>query len=310
MKNKIKKTIAAGTIAVFLAIPGVAVTNDIMLISHPTHWAQNVVIELSENSQFRNLLNNKNLNSTITLEDFQKAVKILIDEKYEGNADSTTREAVTGELVRIWSQKTGTNLNEVPILKKLFYSDFSDIASKYNQAVNVAYMKNIAKGRGEGIFAPKANVTYGELASFIKKTIESINMENGIVSGKFETRGNYSIKDEKVIFDFELFSHYTQKQNLLFGSGQQFEVTVENEKGNEVYRFSDGKAFTMALVMKSIEPGESIKWQDSWDMTDKEGKKLTNGKYKATLRILVIHEEGEKPIPEEQLTKEIEFSII
>jgi hypothetical protein len=89
MKNNIKKIIAAGTVSALLATSAFA-AKDIMLISHPAHWAQNVVIELSENSEFRNLLNNKNLNSTITLEDFQKAVKILIDEKYESNADSIT----------------------------------------------------------------------------------------------------------------------------------------------------------------------------------------------------------------------------
>ena len=52
-----------------------------------------------------------------------------------------------------------------------------------------------------------------------------------------------------------------------------------------------------------------ILWQGVWDMTDKEGNKVSEGKYKATIKILVIHEEGEKPIPEEQLTKEIEFTI-
>ena len=61
--------------------------------------------------------------------------------------------------------------------------------------------------------------------------------------------------------------------------------------------------------MKSIEPGESLVWQDVWDMTDKEGNKAAEGNYKATIKILVIHEEGEKPIPEEQLTKVIEFTI-
>ncbi len=41
-----------------------------------------------------------------------------------------------------------------------------------------------------------------------------------------------------------------------------------------MYRYSDVKFFTMALVYKDINPGESLKWQDEWDMTDKEGQKL------------------------------------
>lgn len=309
MRNKIRKTIATGVIAGVLAVPGFAATNDIMLISYQEHWAQNVVKELEEMYKLEEIFENKNLDSIIKVEDFQKAVKTAIDENYEGSIESVSREAIVSELVNIWAEKTETDLDSVPVFKMIFYSDFADVSPEYVQGINVAYMKNIAKGRGEGIFAPKANVTYGELAALIKKTNDSINIESGIAAGKFETRGNYEIKDGKMIFDFEFFSHYTQNQSLLFGSGQQFEVTVQDEKENEIYRFSDGKAFTLALIMKDIGPGESLKWQDVWDMTNKEGNKVSEGNYKATIKILVMNEEGEKPIPEEQLTKIIEFTI-
>jgi len=50
--------------------------------------------------------------------------------------------------------------------------------------------------------------------------------------------------------------------------------------------------------MKTINPGESIKWQDEWDMKDKDGNKLTSGKYKAKIEIMVVQEEEK-----ERLTK-------
>jgi len=92
-------------------------------------------------------------------------------------------------------------------------------------------------------------------------------------------------------------------------TGQQFELTITDEKGNEVYRYSDGKFFTLALIMKTINPGESIKWQDEWDMKDKDGNKLTSGKYKAKIEIMVVQEEEKEKIDESELTTEIEFEL-
>lgn len=133
-------------------------------------------------------------------------------------------------------------------------------------------------------------------------------VENSIVKGNFETRAGYEIKDNKVVFDFELMSHYTKAKTLTFGSGQQFEVTITDEKGEEVYKYSDGKFFTMALVYKNIGPGEAIKWQTEWDITNKEGEKLTSGKYKAKIDILA-NSETEK-IQEKELTTIIDFSFV
>ena len=79
-------------------------------------------------------------------------------------------------------------------------------------------------------------------------------------------------------------SHYTYPIDLMFSSGQQFEVTITDEAGTEVYRFSEGRGFTMALVYKTINPGEAFKWQDEWDMTNKDGEKLHQVTTRQTLR--------------------------
>ncbi len=43
---------------------------------------------------------------------------------------------------------------------------------------------------------------------------------------------------------------------LTFPSGQRFDLTLRNEKGEIVYRWSDGKAFTLALGSLEVGPGE------------------------------------------------------
>ena len=278
------------------------------------HWSQTFIDQLSKNHNVQEIFNEKDLNSAVKTEDFQNIVKLVLDAGYNGKPDSMTREAIVGELMKLWSQKTGLELDKIPTIKMVIYTDMEKINSSYYQAVTAAYMKNIAKGRGNGIFDPKTTVTYGELAALILNTSESIRTETKtnvqpIVKGRFETKGNYSIKDGKVIFDFELMSHYTEPKNLLFGSGQQYEIVVTDENDKEVYRFSDGKFFTLALVSKTINPGESVKWQEAWDMTDKDGKKLSSGKFKAEIMVMALPETPDETIEESNLTTVIEFDL-
>ena len=321
MKNKLLRNTIL-TVAVSSAIAAPAFAQNIKPISADevvpinytfTHWAESYVEQLKVKFAVEGIYKDKNLNDYITAEDFNNIVKLTIDDEYESMPESITREAIVYELTKIWAEKAGKDLDKLPIIKMLIYSDTGDIDIEYLNGIYVAYMRDIAKGREGGIFDPKSNVTYGELAVMINNTINAIEKESSseippILEGRFETRANYEIKDEKVIFDFELISHHTEAQKLMFGSGQQFELTITNEDGEEVYKFSDGKFFTMALVYKTLIPGESLKWQDEWNMTDKDGEKLTSGNYKAEIKILVITEEDEE-IPAEQFKTVIDFTV-
>jgi len=196
----------------------------------------------------------------------------------------------------------------------LIYTDISEITPEYIHNIYIAYMHNIAKGKGAGIFDPKNRVTYGELAALITNTIKAIEKElvadgNVIEKGKFETKAIYEIKDDKVIFNFQLINGFNEPKELLFGSGQQFEITITDESGEEVYRYSDGKFFTLALIYKTINPGESLSWQDEWDMTNKEGERLHSGKYTATIKILAMPAEENGVIEVEQLTTVLELNL-
>lgn len=324
MKNKIlRNMIITVAVSSVIAVPTFAQNinstvstqdNKIVPINYVfKHWAETYIDQLSVNYDVEEIFTDKNLNDYITVEDFEKAVKLTIYEEYENSNELVTREVIVYELTKIWAEKSGKDLDKIPIIKMLIYSDTNKIDIKYQNGVYIAYMYDIAKGRGERIFDPKTNVTYGELSVLINNTINAIEKElapepQPIVEGRYETKGSYEINDDKVVFDFELMSHYTEVQELMFGSGQQFEIIIRNDEGEEVYRFSDGKFFTMALIYKTLNPGESLKWQDEWDMTNKDGEKLTTGNYKAEIKILAITDEEEK-IEEEQLTTVINFTL-
>lgn len=278
------------------------------------HWAEVYVEILSENHGVENLFRNKDLNQPITVENFQELVRLVLAEDYNGRPAAVSREALVHELVTIWADITGQDLYRIPVIKMLIYEDTAEIEPEYYHSIVIAYMQGIARGKERGKFRPADELSYGELATMIYNTDLAIKRELKLKeqkasAGRFETRASYELKDGKVIFDFELVNNFPVAKELQFGSGQQFEVVITDERGEEVYRFSDGKFFTMALIYKTIQPGETLKWQDSWDLTNKEGKKLTTGEYQAEIIILANPVDGGEELDRSQLRTVIKFNL-
>jgi hypothetical protein len=67
---------------------------------------------------------------------------------------------------------------------------------------------------------------------------------------------------------------------LAFSSGQRYDLELKNARGDVVYRWSDERAFTMALGEEMIGPGER-NYVVTVRLADKEGKPLAQGKYTA-----------------------------
>lgn len=278
------------------------------------HWAEVYVEILSENHGVENLFRNKDLNQPITVENFQELVRLVLAEDYNGRPAAVSREALVHELVTIWADITGQDLYRIPVIKMLIYEDTAEIEPEYYHSIVIAYMQGIARGKERGKFRPADELSYGELATMIYNTDLAIKRELKLKeqkasAGRFETRASYELKDGKVIFDFELVNNFPVAKELQFGSGQQFEVVITDERGEEVYRFSDGKFFTMALIYKTIQSGETLKWQDSWDLTNKEGEKVTAGEYQVEIIILANPVDGGEELDRSQLRTVIKFNL-
>lgn len=130
-----------------------------------------------------------------------------------------------------------------------------------------------------------------------------------LARSQLSTSADCQITADKVTFNLALTNHAPEVIELPFGSGQQFELVIRDEKGEEVYRYSDGKFFTMALVYRRINPGEALHWQDQWDLRDKAGNVVSPGRYRAEIEIMAISEEGGVQIDARQLQTTIEFTI-
>ena len=67
---------------------------------------------------------------------------------------------------------------------------------------------------------------------------------------------------------------------LTFPSGQTFDLVIKNEKGDVLYRWSDGKAFTLAIRTETFGPGEK-NYVVEVRLADKDGKPFPQGRYVA-----------------------------
>lgn len=114
--------------------------------------------------------------------------------------------------------------------------------------------------------------------------IESINYDDDVTGIK----AIFNIEEvgDRMRFELSLTNEGDEKAFIQFPSGQQFEITVINQDNQEVYRYSDGKMFTMALVMREIAPKETLVWADEWE-------EATAGEYTVIGELQIMSINGE-----------------
>ncbi|GAE93606.1 intracellular proteinase inhibitor [Gracilibacillus boraciitolerans JCM 21714] len=96
-------------------------------------------------------------------------------------------------------------------------------------------------------------------------------------------------RDNSIDFTFSLNNKNKQAIDMLFSSGQQYEIELyQNE--SLIYKFSEGKMFTEALVEESLAVGETKKWSETWEVTET----IDPGKYQATMTLLPVEINGQK----------------
>lgn len=284
--------------------------------ANTNHWAKPYAEKLIElYPEAADIINSIQLDKTITSEDFKSFIDFVSPSDEVLQIDNVTREVVINELVKYWSKITGIHLGEVVVPMVMIFEDEMDIDYDYRSNIMIAYFKGLVKGKGNNLFAPKDNITYGEAITLLTRFIDLINEENqgvidegpkGDIMKGFETKAEVDVKEEEVVFDFQLVNNSEEKRELHFSSGQQFEIVITNEAGEEVYRYSDDRFFTMALLLKEIQPGEAMTWSDVWDKSDKDGNIVEAGNYTAVISIVVMNTDE---VDIEEFSATIEFDI-
>ncbi|WP_456275896.1 BsuPI-related putative proteinase inhibitor [Bacillus sp. AK128] len=109
----------------------------------------------------------------------------------------------------------------------------------------------------------------------------------------FEATLEVNSTEEEVMFTIHLQNKSNEPTDLTFSSGQKFEIVVRNAEGKEVYRFSKGRMFTMALETLKLDAGEKLTFEDKWDYQT-NGEKVQPGNYSVVATVIPIEVNGEK----------------
>lgn len=123
----------------------------------------------------------------------------------------------------------------------------------------------------------------------------------------FETTLKVEATPEKATFHISFSNEGEEDANVLFSSGQKFELVVENENKEEMYRYSINKMFTMALETIKLAPGEGIELTDEWDYM-LNGEKVPPGEYKATVT-MIPKEINEEAVDSNSFQAEATFTV-
>ncbi|GAE25236.1 intracellular proteinase inhibitor [Halalkalibacter wakoensis JCM 9140] len=89
-----------------------------------------------------------------------------------------------------------------------------------------------------------------------------------------------------------------------FSSGQKYEIVFIDQDGNEVYRYSDGRMFTMALVHESFEPGETMTFEEEIALED-----IPKGVYTVEVQLVLAAIDGEEWTEDGTFVQQVEFEV-
>ena len=80
-----------------------------------------------------------------------------------------------------------------------------------------------------------------------------VQVASGFGATMTTDRAHYRSGDT-IRITFEVFNHTPAPVRFDFGTGQRYDVIIEDRQGNEVWRWSQGRMFTMALGQETVGP--------------------------------------------------------
>ncbi|MDF2787413.1 MAG: hypothetical protein K0S80_511 [Neobacillus sp.] len=103
-----------------------------------------------------------------------------------------------------------------------------------------------------------------------------------------------NIGNERVEFELLIKNNEETPLHFEFPTSQYYEITVTDQTGQEVYRYSKGRFFLQALQTIRIDPHQTFRKVEIWDYKV-NGKRVPAGQYTVTATLLP-RKLNEKPI--------------
>ncbi|MDD4494656.1 MAG: BsuPI-related putative proteinase inhibitor [Eubacteriales bacterium] len=160
----------------------------------------------------------------------------------------------------------------------------------------------------EDVIVVKPVQTIKAAPEFMEWAIKEKEESQKLVTGLFETILDITHGDDSVKLDLSLKNISEEDLKFYFSSGQRFDIFITGHEGEEVYRWSHDKCFTMAIIDIDLKKGEKLSFLEVWDYLDNEGNRVQSGKYSITVKLLAKLKNG-KTISPDELTAVMDIEV-
>ncbi|MEH7224885.1 BsuPI-related putative proteinase inhibitor [Bacillus sp. JJ1566] len=111
---------------------------------------------------------------------------------------------------------------------------------------------------------------------------------------KLQTNLSIQTGENEATFTISLKNTSDNSVKVTIPGGQKYEIVVTDTDGKEVYRYSIDKMFIQSIEEMELKPGEEKVWEEPWDYTTNDGKRLAPGEYKANIFLTASEVNGLK----------------
>lgn len=174
--------------------------------------------------------------------------------------ETLTREETIHLIANAFAHFAGSDY-AIPALARLPFADTDQIKPAYRADVDRCAVLGLIQGRGENRISPQDAATRaeavtvaGRLAALLKGHQEKV----AIQTYAQETDGALQLT-------LSILNNTQQTITISHTSGQLFDFVILDEQDGELYRWSQGRMFTMMVTTTEIAPGEELVFSDTLD---------------------------------------------
>lgn len=99
------------------------------------------------------------------------------------------------------------------------------------------------------------------------------------IEDKFGQSVDAFSQGEAVHMQLSLKNNAASERTLNFSSSQQYDLEVRDAEGEQVWRWSDDRAFLQMLTELSLAPNQTHKVEEVWDQSSSSGAAVPPGRY-------------------------------
>ncbi len=212
-------------------------------------------IKAPDITEFFNDVNNEEPGSA----DLYDLVSVgIIDRKGSFKLSSTLpRDEMVHYIINALKDVTGGNYAVIKMMPAPFGDD-NEITAAYKNDIIEAVLLKIVYGSGNNMFYPKAAASRAEAVTFIQRLMTTIDK----FKVKAEIKPSFEMNSSGLTMKVSITNVSDKPIVFNHSSGQKFDFTLLDSNGKELYRWSDGRFFTMMLTSTTIEAGKTVEFSE------------------------------------------------